>query len=110
MNITIGRLDSDPTAQMVIQPEDRRWQVVVDKDGYPHLFVEVNVGAGPDTGGKPCKGMFCVEDVLPDGAKIRDLMGEGTFEDPVTEPAEIAAADEAFIKERAESQIPCPRL
>jgi len=111
MNITIGRLESDPSAQMVIQPEDGRWQVVVDKDGYPHLYVEVNVEAGEDTGGKPVKGMFCIEDMLPceDGVQttIRDLM-EGSFGGECT-PEEKARAAEEFARGRAETGIPCPR-
>ncbi len=43
-NIIIGRFESDPEAQGVIRPEDGSWQLVLDKDGIPHLYVRANLG------------------------------------------------------------------
>lgn len=111
MNISIGRLDSDPSVQMVIQPEDRRWQLVVDKDGYPHLYIEVNVAA--EDGEPARKGMLCIEDMLPDAAEgipttIRDLM-DASFGDPCS-PEEAAKAEVDLLRSRAETGIPCPRF
>lgn len=34
-DIRVGRFDADPQAQGVIRPQDGRWQLVIDKDGYP---------------------------------------------------------------------------
>ncbi len=107
MNITIGRLPEDPSIQTAIQPEDGSWQVLVDKEGIPHFYVRVHIEAGPDTGGKPTTGMFCIEDMLPEGETIRGLM-EGAFGGALT-PEEQAAAAEDFARSRAETGIPCPR-
>lgn len=52
-NITIGRYPEDPQAQGVIKPEDGRWQLVLDREGYPHLYVQINT---TDDEGKPVKG------------------------------------------------------
>jgi hypothetical protein len=104
-NIIIGRYDQDPEAQGVIRPENGRWQLVLDKDGYPHLFVEVNV-EGDD--GQPTKGMFCIEDMLPEKMSVRDLMDGGAFGGTLT-PEEEKKAEEAFLKDREERHIPCPR-
>ena len=75
-NITIGRFDADPTAQGVIKPADGRWQLVLDKDGYPHLYVEVKV---EDGAGSIIPGMLCLDDVLPAKMTVRDLMDGGAF-------------------------------
>lgn len=104
-NIIIGRYDKDPEAQGVIKPQDGRWQLVLDKDGYPHLYVEVNV-KGDD--GEITRGLFCVEDMLPDKMSIRDLMDGGAFEGTLT-PEEEEKAHEAFVQDRDERLIPCPR-
>lgn len=54
-NITIGRYPEDPQAQGAIKPEDGRWQLVLDREGYPHLYVQINT---TDDEGKPIKGML----------------------------------------------------
>lgn len=114
MNITIGRPSPEqhPNAQAIIQPEDGRWQVVVDADGFPHFYIEVLVSASADTGGKASKGMLCLEDILlpyDDGSMptIRELMAEGEFEGELTEE-EKAQAAEAYVRRRQEGRIPCP--
>ena len=62
-SISIGRFDKDPQAQGVIKPEDGRWQLVLDKDGYPHLYVQVQIENDDGEGTTP--GMFCLDDMLP---------------------------------------------
>lgn len=42
--ISIGRLESHPEALGVIEPESKRWQLVIDKGGFPHLYLRVDAG------------------------------------------------------------------
>ena len=104
-NITIGRYDSDPEAQGVIKPEDGRWQLVIDKDGYPHLYVESTL---EEDDGTKVKGMFLVEDMLLEGMTVRDLMDGGCFGGKLS-PEEEAKAQLEYERSRAETGIPCPR-
>lgn len=101
--ITVGRYDSDPTAQGIIRPADDTWQLVVDKDGYPHLYVKVNIADHDDTR----DGWFCVEDMLPEGVTIPDLM-KGSFGGRLT-PEEEEAAHREHLESRGRNGIPCPR-
>lgn len=103
-DIAIGRFDSDPEAQGVIRPKDGRWQLVIDKDGYPHLYVQVNVV----TNGETSKGMFCIEDMLPPPLLIRDLMDGGDFGGPLP-PEEEEAAHQEYLANHESRGIPCPR-
>lgn len=98
-NITIGRYEADPEAQGVIKPEDGRWQLVIDKDGYPHLYVQVKA-TDKDTG------MLAIEDMLIEKLTIRDLMDGGEFGGELSpeEEAEYLASDEWKTR-----NIPCPR-
>lgn len=102
-NVTIGRFSDDPQAQGVIQPEDKSWQLVIDKDGYPHLYIEVNIEDAPE--GK--KGLLCIEDMLPKDCTIRDLM-QGSFGGQLPPEEERAAFDE-WMASKEQTQIPCPR-
>ena len=95
-NIIVGRYDADPEAQGVIKPEDGRWQLVIDKDGFPHLYVEVQVEEG-------VPGMLAVEDMLIEKLTVRDLM-DGVFGGKLSPEEERAALEE--YQGRA---IPCPR-
>jgi len=104
-NISIGRFDEDPQAQGVVKPEDGRWQLVIDKDGYPHLYVQVNV---EDDNGKLVKGLLCLDDMLPEGLSIRGLMDEGSFGGKLS-PEDEAAAEAEFLADRRVRGIPCPR-
>jgi hypothetical protein len=104
-NILIGRYDSDPEAQGLIKPEDGRWQLVIDKDGYPHLYVESTL---EEEDGTKSKGMFLVEDMLPEGLTVKDLMDGGCFGGKLS-PEEEAEAQLEYEKSRAASGIPCPR-
>ena len=104
-NITIGRFDADPEAQGVVRPADDSWQLVIDKDGFPHLYVRV--AFDPNAPGEPSTGIFCVEDLMPKDMKIRDLM-EGSFGGKLSPEEEAAAVGEIAV-ERAAHHIPCPR-
>lgn len=104
-SISIGRFEEDPQAQGVIRPESDRWQLVIDKDGYPHLYVEVTI---EERDGEPVKGMFCVEDMLPEGITTRVLMDEGSFGGALA-PEDEEAAQQAYLEGRARNKIPCPR-
>jgi len=102
--ITIGRFQ-DSDAQGVIRPEDDSWQLVIDADGYPHLYVRVKLAS---VAGEPTTGMFCVEDMLPPEMNIRELMSGGEFGGELA-PEEEDAAHAAYLAERELSRIPCPR-
>lgn len=103
-NITIGRYDRDPEAQGLIKPESGRWQLVIDKDGYPHLFVESNI---ENKDGTTSKGLFCLEDMLPEGMSVKDIMNS-TFGGELTDDEELKAQKE-YEASREATGIPCPR-
>ena len=103
-SISVGRYNADPEAQGLIKPEDGSWQLVIDRDGYPHLYVQVNVTHE----GTLKRGLLCIDDMLPEGLSIRGLMSEGEFGGELT-PEEEARAVEEYNRTRAESGIPCPR-
>lgn len=104
-SITIGRYDSDPEAQGVIKPEDGRWQLVIDKDGFPHLYVEVDV---EDDDGQVVKGMFNIDDMLHGFTTVREIMEGGTFGGKLS-PEDEAEAFAEFQERKAKHAIPCPR-
>lgn len=102
--ITIGRFERDPQAQGVIRPKDDSWQLVIDKDGFPHLYVRVKID---DKGGT---GMLCLEDMLDGsggGFTIREIM-TSTFDENVS-VAEEAEAVKEYQESKARHGIPCPR-
>ena len=105
-SITIGRFDKDPEAQGVIKPEDGRWQLVLDKDGYPHLYLQVKIAGGG--GEEQTTGMLCLDDMLIEQMSIKDIMDGGEFGGKLP-PKEEAAAFEEYQKDREVRQIPCPR-
>lgn len=91
--------------QGVVQPASGRWQLVVDREGYPHLYVQVNI-EGDD--GQLFKGLLCLDDMLPEGLSMKDLMDGGSFGGKVTLAEEQDAA-RAYEKNRADRGIPCPK-
>lgn len=105
-DIKISRFEEDPQAQGVIRPEDGRWQLVIDKDGYPHLYVQVTIDQDED--GHVIKGMFCLDDMLPKDLGVRDLMDGGSFGGRLA-PEEEEAAFQEYLEDRERRQIPCPR-
>lgn len=80
--ITIGRLKEDPEVQGVVRPEDNSWQLVIDKEGFPHLWVRTNVELEK---GKMGQGMMDIDDVLPEGMTIKELM-QSSFHEPCEPP------------------------
>lgn len=104
-NIIIGRYEQDPQAQGVIRPEDGRWQLVLDKDGYPHLYIQVNLDDVGD--GQPGKGLLLIDDLLQD-MSIRDLMEEGSFGGKLS-PEEEEEAYQEYLANRQANPVPCPR-
>lgn len=104
-NITIGRYDADPEAQGVVKPEDGRWQLVIDKNGYPHLYIQVNVETDD---GQTGKGLFNVDDALPEHMSIREMMDEGAFGGKLP-PEEEDAAYAEWLERKEKLGIPCPR-
>lgn len=106
-NVTVGRFADDPTAQGVIRPDDGSWQLVVDRDGHPHLYLRVQVEAdASEVPGGASAGWLCLEDLLPDDLKVRDLM-RGGFGGRLPPDEETAAHAEYLAREK--SPIPCPR-
>lgn len=104
-SISIGRFDQDPQAQGVIRPEDNSWQLVLDKEGFPHLYIRCQLEDAGD--GKPGTGFLCIEDMLPDGTTIPDLM-KSTFGGKLP-PEEEEKAHSEFLARKEATGIPCPR-
>ena len=104
-DICIGRFNSDPEAQGVVRAEDGAWQLVIDKDGFPHLYVRVRLEQqSPDD---PSTGLLCLDDMLPSDMSVRDLM-TSLFGGKLS-PADEAAARAEFLERKAAHSIPCPR-
>lgn len=105
-NITIGRYDRDPEAQGVIMPADGSWQLVLDKDGFPHLYIRCQLEVEKE--GDPTSGLLCLEDMLaPPGTTIPDLM-KSKFGGFLSEDEE-AEAHKEFLARKEATGIPCPR-
>lgn len=104
--ITIGRFADDPTAQGVIRPADDSWQLVVDKDGFPHLYIRCPLEQeSPDD---PPSGMLCVEDLFPSGMDDIPTLMQSTFGGKCT-PEEEEQAHAEHIAKITASGRPCPR-
>ena len=94
--ISIGRLSSHPEALGVVEPESKLWQLVIDKDGLPHLYVAVDIGDDKT-------GLLCVEDCMH--SSIRQLMTTPTKE-ASEEDTRLGLAE--FEQSRRDNPIPCP--
>lgn len=99
-NISVQRLPEDPEAQGVISAQDGSWQLVVDKDGFPHLWVRAKLEGGG-------AGMIAIETFMG-GASIRDIM-LSEFGGELTDPEEIEAAQAEWDATRKEHGTPAPR-
>lgn len=102
LNIKVTRFKDDPTAQGVIRPADDSWQLVIDKDGYPHLYVRVKDETGHT-------GMLCIEDMMIGEGEVTipELM-QSVFGEPVTGEEEASAYRE-HMERIARTNRPCPR-
>lgn len=102
--ILIERFDNDPNGDLGrVAAESGRWELLIDADNVPHLYVETNVETD---GGDVVKGMFCIEDMMHDGMGIADLM-LSTFGGQLS-PEERAEAEEEW-ETRTEKDKPLPR-
>jgi hypothetical protein len=106
-SIKVGRFEEDPEAQGVIRPEDESWQLVIDKEGYPHLYIKVQFEPELIEGEEKGEGLFCIEDMLPEGVTIPDLM-KSKFGGKLS-PDEEKKAFEAHMARKESTGIPCPR-
>ena len=94
-NISVRRYTDHPAKhQGSVRPEDGRWQLVLDEQGNPHLFLRVFVE--PDV-----PGWLALDDLLPsntttgEALTVADLIdGEAGDELP---PDEIEAAYEEYL-------------
>lgn len=103
--VLIERYEDDKEALGCVRAESGRWELIVDKENVPHLYVQCDVEADD---GQTVKGMFCVEDMLPEGWSIADLMHEGSrFEGRCSPEDEAAAAEEWRVRHE---KIPCPTM
>lgn len=99
-NIHIKRYNgSDEELEACIEPEDRSWQLLVDKSGCPRLIIQTKV---EDDDGKIVHGYLAIEDLLPDDLDIPTLM-KSTF------GGRLPPEEEAKMEASFQSKAPCPR-
>lgn len=74
-NIKITRCEGELAKeyQGYIEPEDGRWRLFVDHEGFPHLLVRVQA-EGEKPGDPLITGMFNIEGLMPKGTSIKDAM------------------------------------
>lgn len=103
-DIKIGRFDEDPSCQGVIRPADDSWQLVIDGEGFPRLYVRAKL-EDPEPG-EPKTGFIPVEVFMTDS--IPDIM-RSAFGGKLT-PEEEAEAHAQIEAEREAGRLPpCPR-
>lgn len=78
----IGESECPNQHQGSISPEDGSWRLIIDRDGVPHLMVRTNIEM---ENGAVTQGYFAVEDLLPDGVTIEQIM-KSTFGGGSDEP------------------------
>lgn len=71
--VLIERYDDCANYLGRVYAESGRWEVLVDKENVPHLYVQTHIEPDEEDG-EVVKGMFCVEDMLPDDLTIKDIM------------------------------------
>jgi len=103
-NIHIRRNVRDQV-QGVIEPEDRSWQLVLDAKGIPHLYVRCVIKFDD---GKTTHGMFAIDDALPDGMTVEDIMTGGAFGGELTPDEEAVAYAEYVQACKDGKRPPCP--
>jgi hypothetical protein len=99
-NIAVERLPEDPEAQGVIRAQDGSWQLVIDKEGIPHLWVRAETEDGQ-------VGKVCVEHFMHEGMSIEVLM-KSKFGGTITPEEEVEAAKE-WAEFDKENRIPYPK-
>ncbi len=103
-DITIGRCTSDPDALGVITPKDESWHLIIDKEGRPHLYVNVKL----ELEGKVVRRPFAVEYLFHDKLTMEDLMEKICFGGELSEEEEAEAFAE-YTKDQETRKLPCPR-
>lgn len=99
--ITIGRLEGHPSRAVgCIEPESKRWQLVLDEDGYPHLYLRVQLGDAK-------QGMVCIDDLLRGDLSVKGIMNDPDFGTDI-EVSDLEDARDEVNARRAEVPIPCP--
>lgn len=98
-DIHIQRYTNDPQVKGCIKPDSESWQLLVDHDETPHLLIRCMV---EDDEGNTVPGWMAIDDLLPQGLMIRDMM-KSVFGGRPTEE-ELVELEEAF-----ESRAPCPK-
>lgn len=88
-----------------IEPEDRSWQLVIDEEGIPHLYVRVTLDDGDGT---TRHGMLLVDDFLHADTTIKGLMTECIFGGTLSPEEEAAAYAEYKAQCEAGKRPPCP--
>ena len=93
-NVKIKRFTNHPrNYQGAIRIEDGRWQLVIDENSNPNLFLRVYVDGEP--------GWVHVDDLLPDGVTCAAVID--SHAEDVVPPDDVAAA----LADRAPSPV-CP--
>lgn len=105
-NIAVQRLPEDPECQGVVRAQDGSWQVVIDKDGFPHLWIRVKGEPGKD--GKPVSGLIPLDMFFADGVSVKDLM-LSEFGGEITDESELAQANAEWLEIKERLGIPCPK-
>lgn len=101
-NISVQRLPEDPQAQGVIRAQDESWQLVIDKEGFPHLWVRAKLEGTTNTG------LVAIETFLhPDFGGIKDIM-LSEFGGEVA-PEDIPQAEADWEEERKRLGLPDPK-
>lgn len=98
-DIHIQRYTNDSQVKGCIRPDSGAWQLLVDHDGTPHLLLRCQV---EDDAGKVVPGWMALDDLLPEGLLIRDMM-KSVF-GGVPSEAELADLESSF-----QSRAPCPK-
>ena len=88
-----------------ITPEDRSWQLAIDDDGIPHLWVRVSYD---DADGQIRHGMVALDDFLEKETTVKGLMTDCIFGGHLSEEEEAAAYEEYKAQCAAGKRPPCP--
>jgi hypothetical protein len=91
-----------------VRAESGRWEVLIDRENVPHLYVQTHLEPDEEDG-EVIKGMFCVEDMLPEGWTVKDIMLSqfgGTLSDEEREAAEKEHEEKAAARGRRPEGYP----
>lgn len=98
-NIQIKRFGSEEDVQACIEPENGSWQLLIDKDGFPRLYVRTRI---EEDDGSILHGLLAIDDVLPEGMTVPEIM-QSSFGGSLSPEDE-----ERLLAEGFESRAPCP--